>query len=49
VLVPVVAVRGVAMSAVHVIGVVPVLDGDVAAAGTVAVRVREMPHMLRRP
>jgi hypothetical protein len=47
VLVPVVAVRGVPVPAVHVIGVVAVLDGDVPTAGTVAVRVREMSQMVR--
>jgi len=46
VLVPVVAVRGVAMPVVHVVGVVAVLDGDVPAAGPVAVRVREMSEMV---
>jgi len=43
-----IAMGGVAMSAVDVIGVVSVLDGDVPAAGTMAVRVREMSHMVRR-
>ena len=47
VLVPVVAMRGVAVPAVHVIGVVAVLDGDVPAAGPVAVRVREVSHVVR--
>jgi len=47
VLVPVVAMRGVAVPAMHVIGVVAVLDGDVPAAGPVAVGVREMSHMVR--
>ena len=47
-LVPVIAMGGVAMSAVHVVGVVAVLDGDVPAAGPVAVRVREMSHVVRR-
>ena len=47
VLVPVVAMRGVAVPAVYVIGVVAVLDGDVPAAGPVAVRVREVSHVVR--
>ncbi len=47
-LVPVIAMGGVAMPAVHVIGVVAVLDGDVPAAGTVVVRVREMSDVIRR-
>jgi len=48
VLVPVIVVGGVAVSAVHVIGVVAVLDGDVPAAGPMAVRVREVSHVVRR-
>ena len=47
-LVPVIAMGGVAMSAVHVVGVVAVLDGDVSAAGPMVVRVREMSHVVRR-
>lgn len=47
VLVPVIAMGGVAMPAVHVVGVVAVLDGDVAATRPVTMRVREVSHVLR--
>jgi len=48
VLVPVIVMGGVAMPLVHVVGVVAVPDGDVPAAGPMAVRVREMSHVVRR-
>jgi uncharacterized membrane protein len=46
VLVPVVAVGGVAVAAVHVVEVVAVLDRHVSAAWAVAVGVREMPDVI---